>query len=206
VAGSRQNVQRNTWQQERIVVMQSVLENDHPWMYTIVRQISRIGVNQTVFVVTAAIMLCSVLFTCVCLLVFQGSIDVLGIVLCTVAPMLIFPLPARLFFQMFLKLQATEKELLQKNKNLEEAIDQLHTLSGLLPICSFCKKIRDDKGYWREVEQYIEDHSQLRLTHGFCPDCINTMYPQFGDKILSEKYQADDRELHAAGGQQLRSP
>ena len=54
---------------------------------------------------------------------------------------------------------------------LQEALGQVRTLSGLLPICSWCKKVRDDRGYWRAVEAYIEEHSHAEFTHGICPDC-----------------------------------
>jgi len=55
---------------------------------------------------------------------------------------------------------------------LKEALSQIKTLSGLLPICSWCKKIRDDTGYWRQIESYIRDHSEAEFTHGICPDCV----------------------------------
>jgi len=54
---------------------------------------------------------------------------------------------------------------------LEEALSKVKTLSGLLPICSACKKIRDDKGYWSQVEGYIQEHTDARFTHSYCPEC-----------------------------------
>jgi HAMP domain-containing protein len=54
---------------------------------------------------------------------------------------------------------------------LKKAIAEIKTLSGLLPICSYCKKIRDDSGYWTQVESYISDHSGAVFTHGYCPEC-----------------------------------
>jgi DNA-binding NtrC family response regulator len=54
---------------------------------------------------------------------------------------------------------------------LEEALANVKTLSGLLPICSACKKIRDDQGYWSQVEGFIQDHTDARFTHSYCPDC-----------------------------------
>jgi hypothetical protein len=51
------------------------------------------------------------------------------------------------------------------------------SLSGLLPICASCKKIRDDKGYWSQVESYIQKHSDATFTHGICPDCVKKLYP-----------------------------
>jgi DNA-binding NtrC family response regulator len=54
---------------------------------------------------------------------------------------------------------------------LEEALSKVKTLSGLLPICSACKKIRDDQGYWSQVEGYIQEHTDARFTHSYCPEC-----------------------------------
>jgi len=65
---------------------------------------------------------------------------------------------------------------------LQQALDNIRRLSGLLPICSSCKKIRDDKGYWQEVELYVRDHSEADFTHGICPECARKLYPEiFGD-------------------------
>ena len=64
---------------------------------------------------------------------------------------------------------------------LKQTLARVHTLRGLLPICSNCKKIRDDKGYWNRLEGYIQDHSEAEFTHGICPDCIAELYPDFQD-------------------------
>lgn len=60
---------------------------------------------------------------------------------------------------------------------LREALDHVKTLRGLLPICASCKKIRDDLGYWRQVEEYIKERIDVQFSHGICPDCMNTFYP-----------------------------
>jgi DNA-binding NtrC family response regulator len=60
---------------------------------------------------------------------------------------------------------------------LKEALARVKTLSGLLPICSSCKNIRDDKGYWNRLEVYLEEHSSATLTHGICPECAHRLYP-----------------------------
>ena len=60
------------------------------------------------------------------------------------------------------------------------------TTSGLLPICSSCKKIRDDKGYWNQIEGYIREHSDATFSHGICPDCTKALYPEYYKKIQSE--------------------
>ncbi len=67
-----------------------------------------------------------------------------------------------------LELQAV---LAERVRELEEALARVKTLQGLLPICSYCKKVRDDRNYWQQVESYIEGHSSAQFTHGICPDC-----------------------------------
>jgi AmiR/NasT family two-component response regulator len=61
---------------------------------------------------------------------------------------------------------------------LQEALAQVKTLSGLLPICSSCKRIRDDEGYWNQLEAYIQDHSEVVFSHGLCPECAKKLYPE----------------------------
>lgn len=68
-----------------------------------------------------------------------------------------------------------EKERLIRE--LKEAQDNIHVLSGLIPICAHCKKVRDDKGYWTQVETYIRNHSGADFSHGLCPDCTDKYYP-----------------------------
>ena len=60
--------------------------------------------------------------------------------------------------------------------NLQEALDNIKTLKGLLPICAHCKKIRDDKGYWNQIEAYIRNHSDAEFSHGICPECAEKLY------------------------------
>jgi hypothetical protein len=60
---------------------------------------------------------------------------------------------------------------------LQEALDNIKTLEGLLPMCANCKNIRDDDGYWQQVEVYISDHSEAKLSHSICPDCATKLYP-----------------------------
>ena len=62
---------------------------------------------------------------------------------------------------------------------LSKARNEVKILSGFLPICSHCKKIRDDKGYWTQVEAYIRNHSEAQFTHGICPECAKKFYPEY---------------------------
>jgi DNA-binding response OmpR family regulator len=71
-----------------------------------------------------------------------------------------------------LNLQA---QLQARVHELEEAITRVRTLQGLLPICSYCKRVRNDGDYWQQVESYIADHSDARFSHGICPDCFESV-------------------------------
>lgn len=75
-----------------------------------------------------------------------------------------------------------EQELSDLNQRLQDMLDHVKTLSGLLPICAQCKKIRDDHGYWQQVETYIKEHSKATFTHGLCPTCLKQLYPQYNIK------------------------
>jgi PleD family two-component response regulator len=81
------------------------------------------------------------------------------------------------------KARDREKELIKK---LKEALSQVKQLSGLLPICARCKNIRDDKGYWQSVEEFITDHSEAHLSHSLCPKCVTELYPDIADKIMNK--------------------
>ena len=71
---------------------------------------------------------------------------------------------------------AEERERLVQE--LRRAVDEVKTLSGIVPICSGCKKIRDDKGFWEQVEAYVSRHTAARFSHGICPDCMKRLFPE----------------------------
>jgi FixJ family two-component response regulator len=71
-----------------------------------------------------------------------------------------------------------EQEREKVISELRDALAEVKTLSGLLPICASCKKIRDDKGYWNQIEVYIRKHSGAEFSHGICPDCARKLYPE----------------------------
>lgn len=72
-------------------------------------------------------------------------------------------------------------KLRKVNTELREAMDRIQTLEGILPICASCKKIRDEVGHWSQVEAYISRRSKVQFSHGFCPDCLQKLYPEFVD-------------------------
>jgi hypothetical protein len=65
---------------------------------------------------------------------------------------------------------------------LQQTIDEVKTLQGIIPICASCKKIRDDSGYWQQVEAYVKNHSDAEFSHGICPECVNELYPDLYDE------------------------
>ena len=89
----------------------------------------------------------------------------------------------------FIARDISERTRLEEEKSnlvieLQDALAQVKKLSGFIPICASCKKIRDDKGYWSEVETYISHHSEALFSHGICPDCMRKLYPEYAEEIL----------------------
>lgn len=104
--------------------------------------------------------------------VFSGPIKIGGnLLLCSI----IHDISAR-------RIAEKEKEVLIEE--LQRALNEIKTLRGILPICAHCKKIRDDTGYWNQIESYINQHSEARFSHGICPDCIEKLYPDIAPEIL----------------------
>ena len=77
----------------------------------------------------------------------------------------------------------TEAEKEQLIVQLQKVMQDVKVLSGFLPICASCKKIRDDTGYWRQIEEYISEHSNALFSHGLCPECSRKLYPEFHDEL-----------------------
>ncbi|HOF34231.1 MAG TPA: hypothetical protein PK624_09970 [Spirochaetota bacterium] len=76
------------------------------------------------------------------------------------------------------ELEKAKRDLVENINRLEEASRNIKILSGLIPICSSCKKIRDDAGYWHQIEKYIKEHSDAVFSHGLCPSCAKELYPE----------------------------
>jgi PAS domain S-box-containing protein len=78
------------------------------------------------------------------------------------------------------QLEETRQKLLA---DLKEALARVKILGGLIPICANCKKVRDDQGYWKQIEGYVRDHSYASFSHGICPDCMRKLYPDVAAKL-----------------------
>jgi len=85
------------------------------------------------------------------------------------------------------RLRSTMQERADLIKKLQDSLKEVKELRGILPICSSCKKIRTDEGYWQNVDEYITHNTKAELTHGLCNDCAKKLYPQLYDKIAGKK-------------------
>jgi len=74
------------------------------------------------------------------------------------------------------------------NKQLQTALNEIKTLRGLLPICSYCKKIETDIGSWVQLEEYVRSHTEAEFTHGICPTCLTRHFPDVAEKRYEKKY------------------
>ena len=83
--------------------------------------------------------------------------------------------------------QQVENERARLISELQKALSEVKVLSGMIPICASCKKIRDDTGYWNQIESYIESHSAAEFSHGMCPECTKELYPAFYEKHYKNK-------------------
>lgn len=94
-------------------------------------------------------------------------------------------------FQDITELKTAQDERETLIQELKDALARIKTLSGLLPICAWCKKIRNDKGYWEKVEVYIHDHSGASFTHGICPECLKKVSPEAYRELLDDEKRRD---------------
>jgi DNA-binding response OmpR family regulator len=77
------------------------------------------------------------------------------------------------------ELEELAAQLRSRQAELEAALASIKTLRGLIPICCHCKKVRDDRGFWQQVEAYVAEHSSAQFSHGICPECMRAYYPEF---------------------------
>lgn len=94
----------------------------------------------------------------------------------------------------FLSVKTAEREQKKAFDELKEATSKIKILSGLLPICASCKKIRDDKGYWEQIEVFVRDRSEAEFSHGICPECAKKLYPELYDKYMQKEKDSKTNE------------
>lgn len=97
----------------------------------------------------------------------------------------------------FMSIKRAEREQKKAFDELKDATSKIKILSGLLPICASCKKVRDDKGYWEMIEVYIRDRSEAEFSHGICPECAKKLYPELDENQLQTE---KDNNITGASG------
>jgi hypothetical protein len=165
--GRAQEVARNTTSLEKQFMKSDVVETYVP----IILQGKMVGVFEVYYDVSAEKAKLSSLVNR-----SSGILSTMAAVL--LGAVLISALKAKRSIQ---ALEKAEKERERLIRELQQALAEIKKLSGFLPICASCKRIRDDKGYWNQIEKYISEHSEAHFTHGICPECSRKLYPDFSE-------------------------
>ena len=145
----------------------------------LIRRTGVVGI--TVIITVAAIIFSVTLRIIISLLSNEGKVIVDDVLVSVVIPTIIAPVMAYIFAKLLKQIDDAEFENAQLVLELQEALANARTLSGLLPICATCKKIRDDAGYWHQVEVYIRDHAEVDFSHGLCPECNKDLKAQIAE-------------------------
>ncbi|MCP4213019.1 MAG: hypothetical protein GY765_00095 [bacterium] len=115
-----------------------------------------------------------------------GLLDLILAVLFTVIAVFLLDYIRRHTYEKSLLIQTRNLEIHKQNAELEKAFEEIKTLGGLLPICANCKSIRDNEGYWHQLEKYIEAHTGAEFSHSLCEDCFKRLYPAMQDEADGE--------------------
>lgn len=151
-------------------------------VYSIVEK--KRGVLSLVILTTLIVILFAVLITYIIINMTGKGSFALGASIASTASILITPPISLYCFLLVRKVQQSRIALQAVNEELEKASSEVRILSGLLSICAKCKKIRDKKGYWKHIEAYIEENSEVLFSHGLCEHCVEELY---GDKRWFQK-------------------
>ncbi len=125
----------------------------------------KIGRIWLVLLITLLAIILSILITTIVFETIGHGINTLAILTAILAPLLISPSVSWFIVDLLLKFE-------KRSIDLENALKEIKILKDILPICSYCKNIRDDEGSWKQMESYISSHSDTQFSHGICPDCL----------------------------------
>jgi hypothetical protein len=140
--------------------------------------VRRMGVLRSGLWIMLGILVFSQVLTIGSMLLFKMPHMGFAVSLAFICPLFIATPVLYYLLHLVSRIDKSQIELEAINRRLEAATEKVKELSGLLPMCSACKRIRDDKGYWNEIEVYIEKHSKAEFSHGICPDCARKLYPE----------------------------
>jgi hypothetical protein len=145
----------------------------------------RYGIVATTVILSSACILASVAIVVIIGAITRQPNIRFTLAMAIVCPSIIAPTVIYFYSRLSEELDNSRQALEKLNRELQAALDEIQELSGLLPICSACKKIRDDTGYWNQIEHYITEHAKVRFSHSICPDCAAALHP--GIKLYDEE-------------------
>lgn len=148
----------------------------------------RYGIIMSTLLLSCACIITSVLITVILGVIIQPPDFRFTLAVAVVCPSIIAPVVIFSYSKLSEELDKSRTSLKKLNSELQSALDEIRKLNGLLPICASCKKIRDDKGYWSQIESYIMEHANVQFSHGICPDCAEKLYPDI------PLYESDEKD------------
>jgi hypothetical protein len=141
------------------------------------RMLHRYGIVPTTAILSSACVLASIAIVVIIgALTCQPDIR-FTLAMAVLCPSIIAPTVIYYYSRLSEELDNSSQALEKLNRELQSALEEIQELSDLLPICAACKKIRDDKGYWNQIEHYIAEHAKVQFSHSICPDCAAALYP-----------------------------
>ena len=135
------------------------------------KTLKKFGAKGATLIFTVGTVVLSLVLTKLSAILIGEPLPRMAVGVAVLFPIIIGSPPMFFHFRALEEVSKSRKELALTNQKLKKALSEVKELGGLLPICSYCKKIRDDQGYWNQLEIYIRDHSKAEFSHGFCPDC-----------------------------------
>ena len=139
---------------------------------SIQRWLERYGAGKATVAVAVTSVLLSVAIT-VFVEFITGNVSPVGFIIAATVPMMVAPPVAYFTFHMVERVIVSERDL-------KVALEEIKTLSGMIPICAQCKNVRDDEGYWHQIESYMASHSEAQFSHGLCPGCAEEFMKSIG--------------------------
>ena len=141
--------------------------------------VQKLGTVGTGVLITVSSILISVIIrTIISFLSGPTSNLIPNLLITAIIPLIVAPAMSTIFLRLLAQVDKAEQDNAKLVVELQSALATAKTLSGLLPICATCKKIRDDAGYWHQVEVYIHNHAEVDFSHGLCPDCVKDVQDQ----------------------------
>jgi hypothetical protein len=149
---------------------------DKTMLHQLIRRLGVWGI--TILITILSILISVILRIIISFAVEAGEPLIPKIMIAALIPLIIAPIMSVIFVRLLKQIDEAEQRNAQLVDELQAALAKAKTLSGLLPICASCKKIRDDAGYWHQVEVYIRDHAEVNFSHGLCPECAKAFQAQ----------------------------